>query len=352
MEVVKVSETPPPPPLSSTQCSDTIGSINKVLVIMCNFSRYVVALPIEHENEETIANSLLEKWIIALATRSRLLSDRGASFLSTLNMRLYHNAATVQQDQHVGLHAKLQRPGRVERQNKTLIDIVAKYVNVNKPDWPAYLNTAVAVYNATVHATTLYSPYYLWHGRPYQYPMQVNLATDTPEYLSTQEFIQDRLRILHRAYEHSKHNELLQSRGQEPLLHRKQQGISFGVGDLVLHKVPDGSKLCRAWQGAFQVTRLNGPVASTWHTQVLAMQPTLQSTSNTSSWPSSGTLGFQARRSRRGESNLINPKSTIDTRTGLSQELSTSACTMASYNSEFNSKASADATIVGSSPET
>jgi hypothetical protein len=107
MEVVKVSETPPPPPLSSTQCSDTIGSINKVLVIMCNFSRYVVALPIEHENEETIANSLLEKWIIALATRSRLLSDRGASFLSTLNMRLYHNAATLQQDQHVGLHAKL-----------------------------------------------------------------------------------------------------------------------------------------------------------------------------------------------------------------------------------------------------
>jgi hypothetical protein len=36
--------------------------------------------------------------------------------------------------------------GRVERQNKTLIDILAKYVNVNKTDWPAYLNTAVAAY--------------------------------------------------------------------------------------------------------------------------------------------------------------------------------------------------------------
>jgi hypothetical protein len=92
--------------------------------------------------------------------------------------------------------------------------------------------------------------------------MQVNLEVNAPEYLSTDDFVEDRLCIVQCAFLESKHNQERHCKAQECLAHRKQQGMSLHAGDLVLHWVAKPGKLNRSWQGGLQVGRVKGSVVS------------------------------------------------------------------------------------------
>ena len=56
--------------------------------------------------------------------------------------------------------------GQVERFNQTLLQMFGTLEEYQKSDWKAHVATLVHAYNATIHGTTGYSPYFLMFGRP------------------------------------------------------------------------------------------------------------------------------------------------------------------------------------------
>ena len=55
-----------------------------------------------------------------------------------------------------------------ERFNKTLLNLMATFLEVRKTDWNAYVSTLTHANNAAVHDCTGFVPYYLmfgWHPR-------------------------------------------------------------------------------------------------------------------------------------------------------------------------------------------
>jgi transposase InsO family protein len=149
-------------------CSDYLslerskGGFENVLVITDHFTRYAQAYPTTNQTAKTTARVLFEKFVVHYGFPERIHSDRGANFMSNLISELCHLGG-VNQSRTTPYHAM--GNGMVERFNQTLLKMLGTLEEDKKSNWKDYVGPMVHAYNATVHDSTGYSPYYLMFGR-------------------------------------------------------------------------------------------------------------------------------------------------------------------------------------------
>lgn len=71
---------------------------------------------------------------------------------------------TIYQDIFNILHYTPKSQGIKERYNSTTINMLSCYVNEDQKDRNKYVKLIMFVYNASTHASTVYSQFYLLHG--------------------------------------------------------------------------------------------------------------------------------------------------------------------------------------------
>ena len=94
--------------------------------------------------------------------RVSLHSEQGQTFESNLIQEL-SKIAGVAKSRTTPYHAM--GNGQVESFNQTLLQMLGTLEEYQKSDWKAHVPTLVHVYNATIHDSTGYSPYFLKFGR-------------------------------------------------------------------------------------------------------------------------------------------------------------------------------------------
>jgi len=67
----------------------------------------------------------------------------------------------------------LENGGMIERMNRTLQGMLAKYVAYNQRDWDEHLPLVMMAYRSSVHASTQYTPFYLLFGHEVRLPVDV-----------------------------------------------------------------------------------------------------------------------------------------------------------------------------------
>ena len=65
--------------------------------------------------------------------------------------------------------------GLVERQNRTIQDILASFVSDHPDDWDNWVSLAVYAYNNSCHESTKFSPYGMVFGRMPRTPLELDL---------------------------------------------------------------------------------------------------------------------------------------------------------------------------------
>ncbi|MCW4344300.1 MAG: RNase H-like domain-containing protein, partial [Candidatus Thiodiazotropha endolucinida] len=138
------------------------GGYEKVLVITDHFTRYAQAIPTRNETAQTTAKALYENFFIHYGFPSKIHSDKGASFESK-TIRKLCEIAGIKKTRTTPYHPM--GNGMVERFNKTLLNMLGTLPKDKKSDWKSYVSTLTHAYNAAVHDSTGYSPYYLMYGR-------------------------------------------------------------------------------------------------------------------------------------------------------------------------------------------
>ena len=78
---------------------------------------------------------------------SKIITDQGPNFEANLLKELC-KFLKIEKLRTTAYHPQCN--GEVERQNRTLKSILAKYVNSNHTDWDLYLNSTLFVYNPPV----------------------------------------------------------------------------------------------------------------------------------------------------------------------------------------------------------
>ncbi|MEW8548785.1 MAG: DDE-type integrase/transposase/recombinase, partial [Candidatus Thiodiazotropha sp.] len=176
------------------------GGFENVLVITDHFSRYAQAFPTKNQTARTTARVLFDLFIVHYGFPARIHSDQGQNFESKLIKELC-SVAGVEKSHTTPYHAM--GNGQVERFNQTLLQMLGTLEEYQKCDWKAHVPALVHAYNATIHDSTGYSPYFLMFGRHPRLAIDAFLGI-SPDALSATrqtEYVRKLQERLHFAYQ-------------------------------------------------------------------------------------------------------------------------------------------------------
>ena len=128
-----------------------------VLVFQDHFTKHVLVYVTPDQTAKTFTKFLYGGYISIFRALARLLSDRGASFTSSIIEELC-KILGVKQLWTMPYHP--QTNGLVERSHQMIMCMIGKLGEDKKANWPSHLAEIVYAYNATRSAVTRYSPHY------------------------------------------------------------------------------------------------------------------------------------------------------------------------------------------------
>ena len=141
-----------------------------VLVVTDHFTKHVEAFATPDQTKETVATILVDEYFCRYGAPTRLLSDRGATFLSDV-VRAATDAFAVKKTNTSPYHP--QTDGLTERFNATMANMLASFAA--QDDWDLYLRKVVFAYNTAEQASVGDTPFYLTFGRDARFPSDATL---------------------------------------------------------------------------------------------------------------------------------------------------------------------------------
>ena len=175
------------------------GGIENVLVLTDVFTRFTQAVPTRDHKAHTVARVLIKDWFLKFGVPRRLHSDQGRNFESQIIKQLC-TMYGIKKSRTTPYHPE--GNAQCERFNRTLHDRLRTLAPEQKKKWPEHLPELIYAYNATPHASTGYSPYYLFFGREPTLPID-HLLGMTDENPSVENHHERLITALKRAAEKS-----------------------------------------------------------------------------------------------------------------------------------------------------
>ena len=141
-----------------------------ILVISDLYTKYVVTVPLRDTTAATVANAIVEEWIMRYGAPDVLHTDRGTNFNSDL-MQDICRLFMIDKTRTTPYHPQGNR--QVERFNRVIADTISKYCAEKPHLWDTYLPYVTFFYNTTVHRTIGTTPYSMLFEKEAQYPIDL-----------------------------------------------------------------------------------------------------------------------------------------------------------------------------------
>jgi len=202
-------------------------------------------------------------WIQVFGPPERLLSDNGSQMTSHMLTELY-TLLDIKKIWSSPYHPA--GNGSVERTNRTMNNMLAKFVKEDQSDWDSFLGLVVFAYNSSTHSRTGASPYLIMFGR--EAPSVIDAVhSASAEHFNTLWGAKAN-RVWQTLYDEAIISREHLSHVQEHVKMLRANGASVGIdiGDWVWYEDPrTPAGLKRKHQlpgcGPFVVTEIRGPMA-------------------------------------------------------------------------------------------
>ncbi|MCG8033934.1 MAG: DDE-type integrase/transposase/recombinase, partial [Candidatus Thiodiazotropha taylori] len=225
------------------------GGFENILVITDHFSRFAQAVPTRNQTAQTTAKALFENFFLHYGFPAKLHSDKGANFESKVIRKLC-KLARITKTRTTPYHPM--GNGMVERFNQTLLNMLGTLSNKQKSDWKSHVPTLTHAYNAAVHESTGFSPFFLMFGRHPRLAIDAFLGlSSTEERKSHQDYVdklQQRLKI---AYERAGEEARRKGKKYKRYYDQNVKFANLVSGDRVLVKkvgIKGKHKLADIWE--------------------------------------------------------------------------------------------------------
>ena len=124
------------PQIDRQQICMTDSGYNQILVIIDHFTKLAEAVPCQTALAEEICHHLITHWISRYGCPMTFQSDNGKTFFGDLTKELMRRSH-IEQAHSTTYH--LQTNGLVERQNRTLVNMLRVFCSRYMKDWDKYL---------------------------------------------------------------------------------------------------------------------------------------------------------------------------------------------------------------------
>ena len=228
-----------------------------VLVVVDYFSKWVEAFPLRDKSASSVAKILHSQIFMRYGPPIYLHSDRGREFIASSVHELTRLCSIFQT--HTPAYAP-RADGQVERQIRTLSDMLSKYAT-EKGQWFPFLDMCLCAIRTSVHETIGFSPFEVLFGRKPRLVSDLNYglpATPCQKHPSSYKDLQSRLQTVHNDVKKAQIRVAQKMKTYYDSRHKVGTGI-FSPGQWVWKMAPSGPrpKLLPKWEGPFLVTEVN-----------------------------------------------------------------------------------------------
>jgi len=224
-----------------------------ILVVGDYFTKLTEAYAMPDIQATTVAEIIFRAWIKRYGCPLGVHSDQGKQYESLLFQEMC-KMLEINKTRKTPLHPRSDR--MIERMNRTINDMLSKYIQSYQKDWDQHLDFIIMAFNSTLHQSTGVSPYRLVYGREMAFPLEIITKKiedrDEPKYVSAYvSELEDRLRESHEvARKHMKASAIRQKCSYNTNAKRH----NYDKGDLVWRNVPGFKlKISRHWTGPWVV---------------------------------------------------------------------------------------------------
>ena len=231
---------------------------NKYVLVMTDaFTKWTEVVALPNQTAETTCRALMDKIVLYHGPPKIIVTDRGSNFTSQLfnnlckELRTKHKTTTAYHPQSNGM---------TERFNKTVVEMIRKYIDDGFEQWEEVLGPMAAAYRNSVHSSTMESPYFLVTARDPNMVIDRFLIPE-PELITPRDYKSQVMRRLREGFALASKN-LIEARRQQKIQYDKRaKEEKFEVGDRVLldvrvTKLGTSNKLNPRYQGPFRVTKV------------------------------------------------------------------------------------------------
>jgi len=244
-----------------------------ILIVGDYFSKLTESYAIPDIKAETVANTIFRAWIKRYGCPREIHSDQGKQYESALFKELC-KMLEINKTRTTPLHPR--SDGMIERMNRSVNDMLSKYIKSNQKDWDDYLDFITMAYNSTPHESTGVSPYKLIYGREMSFPIDILTEKHeeiTLEPIYSSKYVQDLEEQLRKAHELARNQLKISAERQRTTYNLNVRKMAYEVGDLVWRNqkkhVPGlKMKIARHWTGPWVIIeKLNEVIFKIQHSQ-------------------------------------------------------------------------------------
>ncbi|CAG2196786.1 unnamed protein product [Mytilus edulis] len=208
---------------------------------------------------KTVAEVMLKGWIKRYGCPLELHSDQGRQYESQLFQSI---CKFLEIDKTRTTPGHPRSDGLVERSNRTIKDMISKYVRTDQRDWDRWIDFVAMAYNSTPHQSTEISPFRMIFGEEMRMPLDVILAEELcendSELVSEHDHVmklQDKLKTIH---EIARVSLGTAAKRQKRQYDKNVKRMDYSEGDLVRRYQPRTAKgvkkkLSRFWTGPWVI---------------------------------------------------------------------------------------------------
>ena len=149
-----------------------------ILIIGDYFSKWTEAYAIPNQEATTVARVLVEEFVARFGIPRQIHSDQGKNFESKVFQEMCKSLG-MDKTKTTPLHP--QSDGMVERFNRTIEEMLSKFVAEDQRDWDSHLPILMMAYRSAVHETTSFTPCELMFGRQIDLPIDLQLGRPEQE---------------------------------------------------------------------------------------------------------------------------------------------------------------------------
>jgi hypothetical protein len=206
---------------------------------------------LKNQTADTIVESLLDVFT-RHGTPKILLSDQGRNFESNMVKELC-NAMGIDKRRTSPYHPECD--GMVERFNRTLLDMLAMYVNDYHSDWDMWIPQVTFAYRTSIHSSTNMSPYEVMYGRKAVLPIDLQFGLKETEAQNYYDQLKPRLEVIkEKVYKRICAAKVSQKKQHDKNVRFKE----YKVGEYVwlynpAYKTGTTPKLMSKWKGPYEI---------------------------------------------------------------------------------------------------
>ena len=231
---------------------------NFVLVITDYFTKWVEVVALPNQTALATSKALMERVILYHGPPKKIITDRGTNFTS----KLFNHICQALKTKHTTTTAyHPQSKGLTERFNKTVVEMIRKYISDGFENWEEVLGVVASAYGNSVHSSTLETPYFLNYGRDPSMVVDKLLIPDST-LVTPRDYKSQIMQRLSEGFVLAQRN-LVDARNRQKIQYDKKAKDSlYEVGDKVLLDIriviPGTSKKVNPlYQGPCRVLKVN-----------------------------------------------------------------------------------------------